>query len=197
MSEKESTTIVVSDNASYISNKGIIKFLKVRDVKSPNRANEYDAGIDFYVPEFTESFIKDLKEKNPNINLRIAEDSDGTPDILLEPHERILIPSGIHCQMSTPNRALIAANKSGVATKKGLIFGAQVVDYEYQGEIHISLINSGNETAIISGGMKAIQFLEMPIYTSFIDITENQQPNEFYMNVTTRGAGGFGSTNNK
>ena len=28
-----------------------IKFLKVRDVKSPSRANEYDAGIDFYVPE--------------------------------------------------------------------------------------------------------------------------------------------------
>jgi len=41
-----------------------IKFLKVRDVKSPSRANEYDAGIDFYVPEFTKEFIKDLRAKN-------------------------------------------------------------------------------------------------------------------------------------
>ena len=44
-----------------------IKFLKTRSVKSPSRANKYDAGIDFYVPEFTEDFLKDLREKNPDI----------------------------------------------------------------------------------------------------------------------------------
>ena len=88
-----------------------IKFLKVRKVKSPSRANAYDAGIDFYVPEFTPEFVSALKEKNPDINI-------SNFSIILEPGQRVNIPSGIHCQMATPSRALIAANKSGVATKQ-------------------------------------------------------------------------------
>lgn len=176
---------------------GKIKFLKVREVKSPTRANKYDAGIDFYVPEFTPEFLKDLKAKNPDNVINELF-------IVLRPGERILIPSGIHCQMENNDRALIAANKSGVVTKHGLIFGAQVVDYEYQGEIHLSLINTnkkidhkGNGFVVIVPGMKILQFLEMPIFTSEVEITENQTPNEFYEEVTTRGAGGFGSTDKK
>lgn len=174
-----------------------IKFLKTRNVKSPSRANKYDAGIDFYVPEFTEEFLKDLREKNPDI---IIQENC----IVLRPGERVLIPSGIHCQMASPHTVLIAANKSGVATKHGLIFGAQVVDYEYQGEIHLSLINtnkeihhSGKGLVEITPGMKIIQFLEMPIYNSEIEITENISTEDFYKGETTRGAGGFGSTDHK
>jgi dUTPase len=96
-----------------------IKFLKTRDVKSPTRAHQNDAGIDFYVPEFTPEFVDLLKQKNPDINI-----SDFS--IILEPGQRILIPSGIYCQMEDKNRCLIAANKSGVATKMGLIVGACV-----------------------------------------------------------------------
>lgn len=169
-----------------------IKFLKTREVKSPSRANRYDAGIDFYVPEFTPEFIKDVEEKNPHLKYIPLEDG-----FLLKPQERILIPSGIHCQMFDNDRALIAANKSGVATKTGLIFGAQVVDYEYQGEIHISLINTGTAIVRIYAGMKAIQFLEMPIFTSEIVVFENLIPASFYDRETTRGADGFGSTDKK
>ena len=96
---------------------GTIKFLKTREVKSPSRANKYDAGIDFYVPEFTPEFIKILEEKNPDLNISKFS-------IILEPGQRVLIPSGIHCQLASPDRALVAANKSGVATKYGLIVGA-------------------------------------------------------------------------
>lgn len=175
-----------------------IKFLKTRNVKSPSRANKYDAGIDFYVPEFTEEFLKDLREKNPDI--AILENS-----IVLLPGERVLIPSGIHCQMASPHRALIAANKSGVATKFGLIFGAQVVDFEYQGEIHLSIINtnkgithSGKEIIQITPGMKILQFLEMPIFNSELEIADNLSVKDFYDNIeTTRAAGGFGSTDHK
>jgi dUTPase len=106
--------------------------------------------------------------------------------------------------MASPHRALIAANKSGVATKHGLIFGAQVVDYEYQGEIHISLINtnkdiqhSGKGIVDITPGMTAIQFLEMPIYNSNINIFEDLTPSSFYEGETTRGAGAFGSSDKK
>jgi dUTPase len=167
-----------------------IKFLKTREVKSPTRANKYDAGIDFYVPEFSRDFVDILKEKNPGVEINML-------GIYLGSGERILIPSGIHCQMNAPKRALIAHNKSGVATKTGLIYGAQVVDYEYQGEIHISLIYTGNGIVEITPGMKAIQFLEIPIYNSDIDVEEGKSPKEFYEEETTRGSGGFGSSDKK
>jgi len=170
-----------------------IKFLKTREVKSPSRANRFDAGIDFYVPEFTPEFLKDLREKNPAIQ------GISKFNIVLEHGERILIPSGIHCQMFDHDRALIAANKSGVATKQGLVFGAQVVDYEYQGEIHISLIYTGKGFCEILPGQKILQFLEMPIFTSEIEIFPqgNLIPSSFYERETTRGADGFGSTDKK
>jgi len=164
-----------------------IKFLKTRVVKDPSRANAHDAGIDFYVPEFTPEFVEVLKEKNPEIYIE--------PDkVVLGPNERVLIPSGIYCQMAKSGRALIAHNKSGVATKFGLVYGAQVVDYEYQGEIHLSLIYTGNGSCEILPGQKILQFLEIPIFTSEIEIFGNLIPASFYERETTRGPDGFGST---
>jgi len=169
---------------------GTIKFLKTREVKSPSRANRFDAGIDFYVPAFTPEFVRILREKNPGLDI----DKNG---IYLVQGQRVLIPAGIHCQMFDNDRALIAANKSGVATKQGLIFGAQVVDYEYQGEIHLSLIYTGDGTCEILPGQKILQFLEMPIFCSEIRIDETLSPEEFYKVATSRGADGFGSTDKK
>ena len=169
---------------------GTIKFLKTREVKSPSRANRFDAGIDFYVPAFTTEFVRILREKNPGLDI----DKNG---IYLVQGQRVLIPAGIHCQMFDNDRALIAANKSGVATKQGLIFGAQVVDYEYQGEIHLSLIYTEDGTCEILPGQKILQFLEMPIFCSDIRIDETLSPEEFYKIATSRGAGGFGSTDKK
>ena len=146
----------------------LIKFLKTRDVKSPNRANQFDAGIDFFVPEFTETFIKDTQEKNPFISYdRVSK------KFVLRGHERILIPAGIKCRMEEPGRALIAANKSGVASKKGLIYGAQVVDFTYKGEIHINVINTSNKPVEITPGMKLIQFLETPIFSNPVEVFED------------------------
>jgi len=174
----------------------IIKFLKTRDVKSPSRANKYDAGIDFYVPELTDEFVAVLREKNPHID--VWEHSEMGRHIPLSPHQRILIPSGIYCQMEKPGTALIAANKSGVATKTGLIFGAQVVDFEYQGEIHLSLINTSDIAVEITSGMKIIQFLEMPVFNSIILVNEEGiSVKDFYSKETTRGASGFGDSDKK
>jgi len=168
-----------------------IKFLKIRKVKSPSRANFYDAGIDFYVPEFTDEFLKDLEEKNKNL----SSGEITNQNILLHSGQRILIPSGIKCQMANPGRALIAANKSGIASKTGLIFGAQVIDYEYQGEIHLNLIYTGSGIAEIIPGQKIIQFIETPVFNSIIEVIENQTSAEFYRMKTGRGEGGFGSSN--
>jgi len=174
---------------------GAIKFLKEREVKNPGRANSTDAGIDFYVPTFTREFLIDLFEKNKDTfsDMSISFDN-GSCFVDLPPLSRILIPSGIRCKMGV-ERMLCAANKSGVASKLGLIFGSQVVDSSYQGEIHISIINVSNDTVKIFEGMKLIQFIETPIILSEIEITTESE--NFFDEKTERGDKGFGSSDKK
>ena len=106
-------------------------------------------------------------------------------------NSRILIPSGI--KVNVPKGyALIAFNKSGIATKKGLIVGACVVDNGYQGEVHISLINTTNNDVCIFQNQKIVQFILMPVANQKIDEVTLDQ---LYQNESHRGQGGFGSTN--
>jgi deoxyuridine 5'-triphosphate nucleotidohydrolase len=172
---------------------GVIKFTRVREVKLPIRGHKTDAGIDFFVPSFTDEFVDDLLLKNQSIpRIRIQKDKDEKTFILLAPHERINIPSGIHCLMEDSGRALIANNKSGIASKHGLIFGASVVDYEYQGEIHINVINTSDDIVHIYEGMKIIQFIETPVFNS--EIEEVLTLEDLYESESKRSAGGFGYT---
>lgn len=181
-----------------------LKFAKVRNVKTPVRGTPLSAGIDFFVPEFDKKFIEDLYQKNSKVYLE-----ESSRRIRLYPHERILIPSGIHVDLTDlgyemkltegsqfgPSTrcgiALIAHNKSGVATKKGLDRLAEVVDEDYQGEIHISIVNTGNENIYIEEGDKLIQFLLIPVV--YADIKEFKFE-DLYSQKTLRGSGGFGST---
>jgi len=224
-----------------------IKFLKTREVKSPSRANEYDAGIDLYVPKFDKEFIKDFKKKNPdmfkgvlsacvggmsvlnltgscityssspttpevefdlednNDTIFKCDDESGLKYFLLGPGGRANIPSGIKVRMAEPGRAFIAFNKSGVATKHGLIAGACVVDYLYQGEVHLSVINTSTKVVRIYEDMKLLQFIEMPVFNSDIEVFGTDQrgvyninPDDFYYGMSTeRGEGGFGSSDAK
>ena len=144
-----------------------MRIAKVRDVKTPTRGTAGSAGIDFYVPN------------DYPVTLQ-----------LIEPGDRYLIPSGI--KANVPNGyALIAMNKSGVATKKSLVVGACVVDSDYQGEIHMHLINVGNYSVKVVPGEKLVQFLLVPI--EHCDIREVSE-SELFEFETVRGAGGFGST---
>lgn len=131
-----------------------------------------------------------------NNSLIKFDEAEGKSYIPLAPMQRINIPSGIYCKMEDTGRALIAHNKSGVASKKGLIFGAQVVDYEYQGEIHINLINTSSKLVKIYEGDKLLQFVELPIFTSEIEEVEDLMT-LYPEGETPRGADGFGSTDKK
>jgi len=161
-----------------------MKFLKTRKVKSPTRGTSQSAGIDFFIPD---------------------EWNEGLP-YQLGPGERLLIPCGLKLSIPT-GHALIAFNKSGVATKKGVIVGACVVDEDYQGEVHLSIINTNNSSesfssgsayAIDSGyveinpGEKLMQFILVPVnYANPKEVTEIE---ELHPTKTKRGSGGFGST---
>jgi|TARA_R110001592_G_scaffold309370_1_gene583562 dUTP pyrophosphatase len=146
-----------------------MKITKIKDVKTPTRANATDAGIDFFIPN----------------------DYEGKTELF--PGESCFIPSGI--KVNVPEGyALIAFNKSGVATKKGLHVGACVVDCGYQGELHINLTNVSAEDQTIAAGDKIVQFVLLPLGDPSIELVEE---NNLYEAVSTRGEGGFGSSGTK
>ena len=159
-----------------------MKYCKVRDVKSPERGTPGSAGIDFFVP------------------------NDFAPASVRPQHD-LLIPSGI--KMNIPHGfMLLGVDKSGIATSflaccragrtpkaesfnSSVIIGAKLIDEDYQGEIHIHIINVGQEIIHIRPGMKIAQFVLAPVnYESLEETTEFLLFNE----VTERGKGGFGST---
>ena len=146
-----------------------MKIAKIRDVKTPIRANLTDAGIDFFIPN-------DYDDKTE-----------------LFPGESCLIPSGIKVDVPE-GYALIAFNKSGVATKKGLHVGACVVDHGYQGEVHINLTNVSAEDQTLGAGDKIVQFILLPLGDPLVELVEE---NNLYESKSARGDGGFGSSGTK
>ena len=166
----------------------MMQFLKVRDVKDPIRDVNENAGIDFFIPEKSDSMIAEIVGFNPNITF-----SGNT--IIIPPHEDILISAGIKSKFDK-NLALIANNKSGIATKKKLIFGASVIDSSYQGEWHFHLINWSKQEQRIEFGQKIIQFIPTVISNEkhTIDDLIFTTEDEFFTEKTNRGADGFGST---
>lgn len=175
------------------------RFIKVREVISPNRANPNDAGLDFYVP--TNLTSEDIHSKNEfdlgGYDLDIPFSEHFVRHIVLKPGHRILIPSGITGLIEPPASMLMAANKSGIATKQGLLFTAEIIDSPYVGEIHIGVYNASNKAQVIECGKKPVQqFIHVPIY---ITEPEEIQQEEFYTESQmwgSRGDKGFGSSQN-
>lgn len=146
-----------------------LNYVKVRDVKSPIRGTAKSAGIDFFVP------------------------NDWPGVHWLAPGQDVNIPSGIHVKVPT-GCALINMNKSGISTKKHLQVGAGVIDEDYQGEIHLHVINVGTEVVSIEPGEKLLQCIIIEV--GYFVPSEYDSLEELYHGVVTeRGAGGFGSTN--
>lgn len=159
-----------------------MKIAKVRDVKTPVRGTSKSAGIDFFVPnDYFEAYV--------------------------EPGMDILIPSGIKADIPE-GYMLMAADKSGVVTsrvavvasgktaKPGsfdsvLIIGAKICDEDYQGEIHIHLINVGQQSVIIKPGMKIAQFILVPVNYEDVELVNEK---DLFSKVSERGEGGFNST---
>lgn len=160
-----------------------LRFAKVRDVKSPERGTAKSAGIDFFVPNdfFTTQ---------------------------VEAGEDLLIPSGIRVGIPE-GYMLLGADKSGVSTskqavvdagrnpKKGAfvsptIIGAKIIDEDFQGELHIHIINVGKFPIMVRPGMKISQFILVPVdYCALEEVPDDQ----LFAEATERGSGCFGSTN--
>ena len=146
-----------------------LKYAIVGDVKEPNRAHKQDAGADLFVPN-------DFKP----ITLKLGDS--------------VLIPSGLKFEIPD-NYMLKIFNKSGVASKKGLIVGAEVCDSGYFGVLHINLHKVSGDPVTINPGDKIAQAILVPIETpDLIKVDES----ELYNGIKTeRSTGGFGSTGEK
>jgi dUTP pyrophosphatase len=172
-----------------------ITFTKVRDVKSPQQAYNYPAGTDIFIPNYTSYFRDDLVSKNKNngdYELSVSPSLDFM-SITIMPHGRINIPSGIMVDIEDKNSCLLVANKSGVASKKGLNHLAELIDADYHGEIHINLYNTGNEPVTIMTGDKITQLMNLPIiYPQWKEVSNT----DFALNTSKsdRGSNGFGSS---
>lgn len=130
----------------------MIKFKKVRDVKSPERAHSTDSGIDFYVPIWWWRLI--LWWENVIIPLWII----------------VELPKGFD---------LTFTNKSGIASKTWLITWACLIDNWYRGELALNLINTSKYSVeikewqkIIQGVIRAIEYFPLEEVVKLGEITE-------------------------
>lgn len=183
-----------------------LMFTKVREVKSPNRANSGDAGIDFYVPQLNIRAIESIEVNRVMLEKEYLEfiprkGEEGISDlkVIMKPGSRLLIPSGIRVLIDPMESMLMVANKSGVSTKLGLIYTAEIIDSPYTGEVHIGILNPGPEPVSIplKTNMKIIQLIHVPIILSTpVEVTYEQYIT-LAENWGTRGSNGFGSSDNK
>lgn len=186
------------------------RFIKVRNVRAPRRGNPGDAGIDFFIPINLQ--LEDLQKANQNvpgahvtaclesmdpIHVTLDKANGSVDTITLAPHSRVIIPSGIMGLLEPEHSMFQVNNKSGVSTKKGLIFTAEVVDSTYTGEIHLCVVNTTSYEVTLKRGDKLVQLIHIPVYlTEPEEISEEDFKSEA-STWSSRGAGWQGSTGNK
>jgi dUTP pyrophosphatase len=109
-----------------------------------------------------------------------------TENYILKPGERKLFKTGLSMEIPSGLYGRIAP-RSGLAYKHGIDVLAGVIDEDYRGEIGVILINFGNEDKAITANDKIAQII-------FENYTEVDFKESVKLEETTRGSGGYGST---
>ena len=144
---------------------------------------------------FGDDNILDIRKKYKEINLpkRSTRFSAGhdicTPfDVKLRPGEKLMVPTGIRCEMSEEYVMLIFP-RSSLGIKKGMTISntVPVVDADYffadnEGHIFISIKNNGNDVLELRSGEKIVQAVFVPF-----GVADEEE-------VTAERTGGIGST---
>lgn len=109
--------------------------------------------------------------------------------------ERILAP-GARCAMPTGLRMQIPDGfevqmrpRSGLALRQGLTMANApgTIDSDFRGEVHVLLINLGDQPVRIAHGDRIAQMVVAPVSRAVFSVVDDLDGSE-------RGAGGFGST---
>lgn len=102
--------------------------------------------------------------------------------------ERILVPTGIRISLPFGYEAQVRP-RSGLALKFGITMlnAPGTIDADYRGEVHVLLINLGDEDFQVQRGDRIAQMVIAKV--EMIDFTEVAE-----LPCSERGDGGFGST---
>ena len=110
-------------------------------------------------------------------------------DVVLQPGERRLVPTGVAIALPDGFVALIHP-RSGLATKHGLtiVNAPGTVDAGYRGEISVTLLNTdvAEPIELRRGDRIAQMVIQRVEYAQFVPVNE--------LSGSVRGTGGFGST---
>jgi dUTP pyrophosphatase len=144
------------------------------EAKMPVRAHATDAGMDlFFCPT-----------PKPELDNQIET---------VLPFGSSVIPTGLKIEVPE-GYMLEIKNKSGIASKRGLLVGACVVDRGYTGEIFVNLHNVTHRNQTIHSGDKIAQAVFVKIRDRCIDLLESE---DIYDKATSRGEGALGSTGDR
>jgi len=120
-------------------------------------------------------------------DIRAAVDED----VVLQPGERKLIPSGFCMALPAGFEAQVRP-RSGLAIKHGIgvLNSPGTIDADYRGEVGVILINHGDMAFHIQRGDRIAQMVIAALpAVDFIEVSELED--------TERGSGGFGSSGRK
>ena len=107
-------------------------------------------------------------------------------DVEIQPKQRAVARTGLAVAIP-PGFYGRVAPRSGLAVKQGLDVLAGVIDSDYRGEICCVLYNTGDDPIALPAGSRICQLILEQIITP-----EATWVND--LDLTARGAGGFGST---
>ena len=177
-----------------------IKVAKIREnSKLPDRAHSADAGMDvFFCPEIrggsTETFTLKgnflIKEWSVS---RLEKEKLFKKKVILQPGENAILPTGVKLEIP-PGYVAMMCNRSSVAAKSSLLFGAHIIDPGYKGEVFVDLHNTGLTEVEITPGDKIAQILLIPICTPYIRSVPEEDLYNLVIITDERGEGTLGST---
>ena len=109
-------------------------------------------------------------------------------DLVLQPGERRLVPSGIAIALPPGTEAQVRP-RSGLALKHGIsiVNAPGTIDSDYRGEVGVILINLGQEPFTVTRGARIAQMVIAPCArVEWLPVDS--------LDDSARGAAGFGST---
>ena len=110
-------------------------------------------------------------------------------NMVIQPKQCELIPSGIAIHLDNPGYAAMILPRSGLGHKHGIVLGNLVglIDSDYQGQIFVSLWNRSQIPFTLMPMEHMAQLVIVPVMQSQFNIVQ-----EFPLSA--RATGGFGST---
>jgi dUTP diphosphatase len=108
--------------------------------------------------------------------------------IAIAPGKWAAIPTGIVLALPPGTEGQVRP-RSGLAARHGItvLNTPGTIDADYRGEIQILLVNFGAESFSVTRGARIAQLVITPVLRALLLETNN-------LDITTRGASGFGST---